>query len=100
MPAYVKLSVRLAIWSRDNYHCRYCGREVFTNAVESAPDKATLDHVIPRAAGGTNSQANLVTSCYACNQLKGCSLVGLGGPAPSLADVWPDLAPHERKLLG
>lgn len=100
MVAYVKLKVRLAIWERDGYRCRYCGREVVTNAAESAPEKATLDHVIPRAAGGANTQVNLVTSCYACNQLKGSSLIGLGGPAPTLADVWPDLEAHERRLLG
>ena len=47
------------IFNRSNGKCVYCGA------------KATeVDHVIPRAKGGTNSTYNLVASCKACNQMK------------------------------
>lgn len=51
--------LRSFIFSRSNGKCVYCGA------------KATdIDHVIPRANGGTNSTYNLVASCRACNQMK------------------------------
>ena len=57
-PLY-KQKLRSFIFSRSNGKCVYCGA------------KATeIDHVIPRASGGTNSTYNLVASCRTCNQIK------------------------------
>lgn len=51
--------LRSFIFSHSNGKCVYCGA------------KATeIDHVIPRANGGTNSVYNLVASCRVCNQMK------------------------------
>ena len=51
--------LRSFIFSRSNNKCVYCGA------------KATeIDHIIPRANGGTDSTYNLVASCRACNQMK------------------------------
>lgn len=57
-------SVRFSILMRDEFTCRYCGR--------SAPDVVLhVDHIIPRAKGGTNARENLVTACRECNLGKG-----------------------------
>lgn len=56
---------RLAIYLRDQFQCGYCG---------SCPAECvtlTLDHFVSRELGGTNSEANLVTSCMSCNSSKG-----------------------------
>ena len=51
--------LRSFIFSRSGGKCVYCGA------------KATeIDHVIPRAKGGTNSTYNLVASCRSCNKKK------------------------------
>ena len=51
--------LRSFIFSRSNDKCVYCGA------------KATeIDHIIPRAKGGTNSIYNLVASCRSCNEKK------------------------------
>ena len=51
--------LRSFIFNRSNGKCVYCGA------------KATeIDHVIPRANGGTDSTYNLVASCKACNERK------------------------------
>lgn len=51
--------LRSFIFNRSNGKCVYCGA------------KATeIDHVIPKAKGGTNSSYNLVASCKSCNQMK------------------------------
>ena len=51
--------LRSFIFSRSNGKCVYCGAQA-----------EEIDHVIPRANGGTNSTYNLVASCRACNQMK------------------------------
>ena len=51
--------LRSFIFGRSNGKCVYCGA------------KATeIDHVVPRANGGTNSTYNLVASCRNCNEKK------------------------------
>ena len=60
----------------DDPNCFYCRRTLKLS-------EATLDHVIPRAAGGTDRNGNLVLSCGDCNQRKGskslCQFVRLTG---------------------
>ena len=51
--------LRTFIFSRSNNKCVYCG------AVATE-----IDHIIPRAKGGTNSVYNLAASCRTCNQMK------------------------------
>lgn len=54
---------RRNIYLRDNNTCQYCGVEL------ERPD-ITLDHVIPRAQGGTSTWENCVVACFKCNSKK------------------------------
>lgn len=47
--------------------CFYCGKETETEEKieKGAPKKYTIDHVWPRALGGTSDAENLVLSCEA-----------------------------------
>ncbi|MBI3590099.1 MAG: HNH endonuclease [Candidatus Melainabacteria bacterium] len=47
---------------RDHYKCQYCS--VKTNDL-------TIDHVIPRSRGGSDSWENVVACCQKCNVKKG-----------------------------
>lgn len=77
--------LRLAVLERDGWVCSTCGK-----ALEG--DDATVDHVIPKAAGGTDDTSNLVSMCRTCNASKG------DRPAPVLVRVnwtnsrWLDVA--------
>ena len=51
--------LREFIFSKTNGRCSYCG----TKATE-------VDHIVPRAKGGTNSTYNLTPTCKSCNQKK------------------------------
>jgi len=51
---------RDGILQRDGWLCHYC-----------AGPATTVDHVIPRAKGGTNDEDNLVAACARCNSSKG-----------------------------
>lgn len=55
---------RYAIYKRDRKRCVYCGRGLFLKEM-------TLDHIIPRAGGGSDHISNLACSCAACNTAKG-----------------------------
>ena len=51
---------RHRIYKRDGGRCVYCGSQ----------KQLTIDHVIPKSRGGTNSWTNLVTCCNKCNVIK------------------------------
>ena len=57
--------MRFAIYDRDHYRCRKCGRR--TNDLE-------VDHIIPIAKGGKSTFDNLQTLCHRCNYKKGSSI--------------------------
>lgn len=53
---------RHSVLARDNYTCQYCGVK---------GKDLTIDHVIPRWAGGPHTWDNLVACCRRCNLKKG-----------------------------
>lgn len=67
---------RRAVFMRDDHRCQYCGR-----AAEN------IDHVIPKAQGGTHSWENVVASCRRCNTKK-------GGRTPKQAGLLLSRAPR------
>lgn len=54
---------RFEVLRRDSHTCQYCGRK--------APDvELHVDHVEPKALGGSDKPENLVTACRDCNSGK------------------------------
>ncbi|MGH3738549.1 MAG: HNH endonuclease [Micromonosporaceae bacterium] len=51
---------RVGVLVRDRRRCAYCGGTA-----------NTIDHVLPRSRGGTDSWLNTVAACGGCNQRKG-----------------------------
>lgn len=64
--------LRFSVLTRDGYRCRYCGRDATTAVLH-------LDHIFPRAAGGADTEDNLVTACSDCNLGKSDRLI-IGAP--------------------
>lgn len=54
---------RRNIFKRDRYQCQYCG----TNP---GSDELTIDHIVPRAQGGTSTWTNCCLACVSCNAKK------------------------------
>jgi hypothetical protein len=105
-------TVVASIYRRDHFHCRYCGCRVipipvmrliahqFPEEIPYHPNwkggethpafasrSATLDHVIPWAAGGRNDPGNLACACWICNRVKGeFSLEQLGWQLLPISD--------------
>ena len=53
-------------------HCAYCRQPVHIplDASGHIPNAATLDHIIPKAKGGTNAFENYALACARCNHMK------------------------------
>jgi len=59
---YKKVTLpRQNIFKRDRSRCVYCG----------VRNNLTIDHVVPKSAGGKDTWENLVTACQKCNAKKG-----------------------------
>ncbi len=54
---------RRNVFKRDRFTCQYCGCQPGSNDL-------TIDHVIPRAQGGTSTWENCVLACVDCNGAK------------------------------
>lgn len=54
--------VSWAVFKRDHYHCRYCGKD-------GVP--LTVDHLICWEDGGPSIEDNLVAACRLCNKARG-----------------------------
>jgi 5-methylcytosine-specific restriction endonuclease McrA len=52
-------------------HCTWCGIGISDDLPPSHPQKATVDHLLPRVAGGTDTVDNLVPACFKCNTMRG-----------------------------
>jgi len=62
MPRKRIILSRRNIIKRDRHQCQYCG----------ATDKpVTVDHVVPKERGGSDTWENLVCACVFCNAKKG-----------------------------
>lgn len=55
-------NVSWAVYRRDSYTCRYCGKNDIP---------LTVDHLIVWEEGGPWIEANLVSSCRKCNKVRG-----------------------------
>lgn len=62
--------LRIAVLERDGYRCVYCG-------LTSAEATLQVDHVNPRALGGSDDATNLVAACFDCNNGKRANLIRL-----------------------
>jgi|GEM_PF-3481738 hypothetical protein len=60
----------IKIWARDGFHCAYCGENLLQDVIRMT--SAQLDHILPKSKykDYMNEDANLVLSCYCCNQIK------------------------------
>lgn len=80
----VSVRVRFEVFKRDRFTCSYCGRTPPEILLE-------VDHVIPRAAGGSDDFDNLLTSCRDCNRGKSARLLAEGSAPAVRAEALEEL---------
>lgn len=62
--------LREIILRRDNGICQQCLREGRLTMIGHKPYTAFVDHVTPKAEGGTDDESNLQALCKACHTAK------------------------------
>ena len=53
---------RRNLYQRDHHTCQYCG---------ARDQPLSVDHVVPRSRGGSDTWENVTTACLSCNVRKG-----------------------------
>lgn len=76
---------------RDGGACSICGGPLNKELGPDDPHAITIDHAVPRAAGGSSELSNLRLAHRKCNQLRGA--VPLGVPLGAVAHKTP-IPPH------
>ena len=62
--------IRLTILKRDNYLCQECMRQGRLTPLCVKPRDHAVDHITPKARGGTDDQDNLQSLCAPCHEAK------------------------------
>lgn len=62
---HISKNLKHKVLTKYNKRCAYCGVKL--------SNSFTIDHINPRAIGGTNTLSNLNPSCRDCNQYKGAA---------------------------
>lgn len=81
--------VSWAVYRRDGYSCRYCGKN-------DVP--LTVDHLILHHEGGPTVEANLVSACRKCNKVRGDVQFADWLRHPHYLNVSKGLSPQVREL--
>lgn len=71
---WVNNAIRLTVYHRDGYRCQLCGEPVDMCADTNAPLAPTLDHIVPRARGGNDTEGNLRLAHRQCNVARGSDI--------------------------
>ena len=58
---------RKSLWIKHNTRCVDCNISTKFSSIQTS-DQATIEHIIPKSLGGSNSRENLTLLCYNCNQ--------------------------------
>jgi hypothetical protein len=65
--------MKAELWNKTQGLCFWCGQKTLdlNKRDTKNPLNPTLDHVIPKAAGGKKEEGNIVLACKACNDVRG-----------------------------
>lgn len=63
-PGRLRKLAKIALRNGGQWRCCWCGGHLY-------PESATLEHIIPRAHGGTDALRNLDMACIPCNTARG-----------------------------
>lgn len=76
--AFIEPVYRTKVFERDGWRCGLCGQSVPKGLAVPHPKAATLDHIVPIAAGGTHGYANVQLAHFLCNSRKSDRVAGPG----------------------
>ena len=85
------------VYVRDSMTCVYCGLDGRTDI--RLWQQLVIDHLIPRAQGGDDVEANKVVSCHRCNTLKHAQRLSTDETSPRDVNQRQELIKEARQLI-
>src|SRR5687767_307730 len=67
---WIRPELKAAVIAAQHFTCQYCYLDLapfWHSADRRRWNVVTLDHIVPRAHGGSNDPSNLVVCCLSCN---------------------------------
>lgn len=80
--------LRQSILQRDKYLCQQCLADGRLTPLCAKPYDHAVDHITPKAKGGTDDPDNLQSLCTPCHDAKTLSEQPKRGPRMQRADGW------------
>ncbi len=77
--------------------CLHCNSHLAVSLAGDPISRATIEHILPRTAGGTDAVENLALACARCNGSKGIRIDHLGPSNPRFIEVVDRLRERRRK---
>lgn len=68
---WIHPKLRIELYERDGWICHLCANPVDRAGDPNGNHAPSLDHLVPRSAGGSHDPSNLKTACRSCNSRKG-----------------------------
>lgn len=90
--AYLSAEMRETVRAAAGNRCGYC-----LSAQDYVYDVLEIEHIIPRALGGSNEESNLWLSCGRCNRHKGMQTTGTD---PVTGQIVPLFNPRTQRWTG
>ena len=87
--SYIPERVRQEVIERAASRCEYC-----RSPLNVCPDPFSIEHIVPRAAGGTEAPNNLALSCQGCNNFKGVFTEAID---PLTGELFPLYHPRQHR---
>jgi 5-methylcytosine-specific restriction endonuclease McrA len=82
---------RRRVYERDEFVCHLCDQPVRRDVPDDHPWSASLDHIVTRSQGGSNTDDNLATAHRWCNVLRRDGSI-LREPGRFIPETWEDFA--------
>jgi 5-methylcytosine-specific restriction endonuclease McrA len=79
---------RRNLYRRDQNTCQYCGKRPGT-------ERLSIDHIVPKSAGGVTSWLNCVLACLSCNLRKSNKTLEDAGMSLLRSPTRPKWVPYE-----
>lgn len=84
---------RKNLYRRDQNTCQYCGKR-------PGVERLSIDHIVPKSAGGVTSWLNCVLACVACNLRKSNKTLEESGMSLLRSPTRPKWVPYEALPRG
>ena len=84
---WISESDRLAIYERDGWKCKLCGKRVGKSYPPNHPRSPVLDHIVPRSIAADDAPSNLQLAHRVCNARKSNGVNGDGEQLMLLSEV-------------